>query len=71
MENGRITYEFPSLNEVRSAAKENLSKLPEQYKMLTNPPVYPVELSAKLKELTTALTKRINEDLKLSLGGKA
>jgi nicotinate phosphoribosyltransferase len=49
MENGKITYELPSLNEVRTAAKESLSRLPEQYKKLTNPQTYPVDLSKALE----------------------
>jgi nicotinate phosphoribosyltransferase len=62
MEDGKIVYELPTLNEVRSAAKENLCRLPERYKRLTNPPAYPVELSEKLEALTDSLTKKLKQE---------
>ena len=51
MEKGKLLYDFPSLGEIRATALENLSKLPEQYKALTNAPTFPVELSKKLQDL--------------------
>ena len=51
MENGKLNYDLPSLNEIRTKAAENLSKLPDEFKVLTNAPVYPVELSQKLQAL--------------------
>ena len=51
MEKGKLTYKLPSLEEIRAYAAENLSKLPDQYKALTNAPVYPVELSKNLQSL--------------------
>jgi nicotinate phosphoribosyltransferase len=71
MENGRITYELPSLNEVRSAAKQNLSKLPEKYKKLTNAPAYPVELSETLEYLTQTLTRKLTKTENIDSGGKS
>jgi nicotinate phosphoribosyltransferase len=59
MGDGKATYELPSLEEIRSEAKANLSKLPEKYKRLSNPPIYPVELSKTLGELTNTLTKKL------------
>jgi len=59
MEDGKRTYEIPTLNEVRSKAKENLSRLPEQYKKLTDPQVYPVELSKMLEDLANKLTQKL------------
>ena len=50
MEKGKIIYKLPSLDEIRANAAENLSKLPDGYKALTDAPVYPVELSKKLAE---------------------
>jgi nicotinate phosphoribosyltransferase len=70
MENGRITYELPSLNEVRSAAKENLSNLPEKFKKLTNPSPYPVEQSKTLEELTSRLTKKLMKKDETGASGK-
>jgi nicotinate phosphoribosyltransferase len=61
MENGIINYEFPSLDEVRHLAKQNLSKLPEVYKKLTNPPAYPVKLSKTLETLIADLTQKLSE----------
>lgn len=61
MEKGRAVYEFPSLNEVRSAAKENLSRLPGKYKKLTGAMTYPVELSKALEDLIERLKKKLTQ----------
>jgi nicotinate phosphoribosyltransferase len=61
MENGKQSYNLPSLDQIRAVASENLFKLPEEYKTLTNASAYPVELSLKLQKLIettkTQLTK--------------
>jgi nicotinate phosphoribosyltransferase len=59
MEKGELTYDFPSLSEIRIAAAENLSRLPEKYKKLTNAPAYPVELSQELEKLIRKLKEKI------------
>jgi nicotinate phosphoribosyltransferase len=59
MEKGRITVELPSLEELRSAVKENLSQLPIEYKRLSDAPEYPVELSKALENLIAKLKKRL------------
>jgi nicotinate phosphoribosyltransferase len=59
MEKGKLIYNFPSLNDIRTSASENLSKLPERYKALTHAPAYPVELSRNLK----LLIKKIRNQL--------
>ncbi len=51
MEEGKLTYELPLLDQIRANAASNLSKLPEKYKALTNAAIYPVEWSQKLQEL--------------------
>lgn len=51
MENGNLSYNFPSLEKIRTAASKNLSALPEEYKTLINAPIYPVELSQDLQKL--------------------
>ena len=51
IENGKLTYCQPSLNEIRAKASDSLSKLPAEFKPLTNAPLFPVELSEKLQEL--------------------
>ncbi len=59
MENGKLLVNLPSLQEIRDAAAENLSKLPEEYKALTNAPIYLVELSRNLQNLVKTLKRRI------------
>jgi nicotinate phosphoribosyltransferase len=61
MENGEITYDLPSLDEIRATASENLSKLPEKYKKLTNAPTYPVVLSQDLENLIRKLKRRLTK----------
>jgi nicotinate phosphoribosyltransferase len=61
VEKGRTTIELPSLNELRSAVKENLSRLPEKYKKLLDPPEYPVELSMALEGLIAKLRKKLTQ----------
>jgi len=61
MEKGEITYDLPSLDEIRAAAAKNLSKLPEKYKKLTNSPEYPVELSQDLENLIKNLKKKLTK----------
>jgi nicotinate phosphoribosyltransferase len=61
MEKGEIIYDFPSLDEIRATAAENLSKLPEKYKKLTGAPTYPVELSQDLEVLIRKLKKKLTK----------
>jgi nicotinate phosphoribosyltransferase len=61
MEKGKITYDLPSLDEIRAAAAENLSKLPAKYKKLTSPQPYPVELSQNLENLIENLKKKLRK----------
>ena len=51
MEKGKLSYSLPSLEQIRSTASENLSKLPDKFKALTDAPIYPVELSQNLQNL--------------------
>jgi nicotinate phosphoribosyltransferase len=61
MEQGKLTYRLPALGEIRIFAAENLAQLPQKYKALTNAPLYPVELSAKLQNLVEVLKLQIAE----------
>ncbi len=63
MEKGKLNYRQPSLNEIRAKASDSLSKLPAEFKTLTNAPLFPVEVSEKLQELikTTKLQLTKNE----------
>ena len=51
MKRGKLSFDLPSLEQIRAAASEHLSKLPDEYKVFTNAPAYPVELSQKLQKL--------------------
>ena len=59
MEKGKVTYDFPSLSEIRSAAAENLSLLPDKYKRVTGTAEYPVELSQNLEKMMTNLKRKL------------
>lgn len=61
MSEGKLTYTLPSLNQIKDFAAENLSKLPEKYKAITNAETYPVELSQKLQDLIKTLREKITE----------
>jgi len=61
MENGKIVYDLPSLEEIRKRALDSLSKLPDKYKKLKGAPLYPVELSAGLKSLMKGLTRKLRK----------
>jgi nicotinate phosphoribosyltransferase len=61
MEKGEIIYDLPSLDEIRVAAAENLSKLPAKYKELTGAPAYPVKLSQDLEKLIKNLEQKLRK----------
>jgi nicotinate phosphoribosyltransferase len=61
MEKGEIIYDLPSLDEIRAAAAENLSKLPAKYKELTGAPAYPVKLSQDLEQLIKNLEQKLRK----------
>ncbi len=61
MENGKKTRALPSLNAVRVAASENLSRLPTKYRALTDAPAYPVELSQALEALIKRLRRKLTK----------
>jgi len=59
MEKGEVTYDFPSLSEIRAAAAENLSLLPKNYKKVTGSAEYPVKLSQNLEKLIRNLKEKL------------
>jgi nicotinate phosphoribosyltransferase len=61
MENGNMLSNLPSLEEVRQKASEDLAKLPDKYKALTNAPEYPVEISRNLKISIQNLKQRLRK----------
>jgi nicotinate phosphoribosyltransferase len=62
MDNGKLSYKLPSLNEIRCSAQENIFKLPAPYKELSNAPTYPVELSLKLQDLIKTLKSQLTQN---------
>ncbi|MBT0159143.1 nicotinate phosphoribosyltransferase [Candidatus Bathyarchaeota archaeon A05DMB-2] len=62
MENGKLTYSLPSLEEIRTTAAANLAKLPEKYKQLTAAPEYPVEISPNLSALIRKLRRKLTQN---------
>jgi hypothetical protein len=62
MEKGKLTCELPSLNEIRAKASDSLSELPAEYKLLTNAPMYPVELSKKLQDLIETTKSQLTKN---------
>jgi nicotinate phosphoribosyltransferase len=59
MEKGKLTYNLPSLDEIRTSAAQNLKELPDGYKALSNAPIYPVELSKDLQRLIKKLKQQL------------
>jgi nicotinate phosphoribosyltransferase len=59
MEKGKIVYDLPSLERARKTALTNLSQLPDKYKKLVKAPLYPVELSPRLRKIQKALMDQI------------
>jgi nicotinate phosphoribosyltransferase len=65
MEKGNITYNLPTLKEIRNATLRNLSESPDKYRKLVRASSYPVELSHQLMKIKKRLTSQIKsqEDL--------
>jgi nicotinate phosphoribosyltransferase len=59
MEKGKVTYDFPSLSQIRAAAAKNLSLLPDKYKEVTGASEYPVELSQNLEKMMENLKRKL------------
>ncbi len=59
MEKGNLSYNLPSLKDIRSTAQDNLFKLPTQYKELSSAPAYPIELSLRLQDLIKTLKSQL------------
>ena len=55
MEGGRIVGQPPSLNEIRSRFRSDYERLPDRFKALQDPPLYPVSSSRLLKVLHSRL----------------
>ena len=62
MHNGKLFGRLPSFEQIRVAATENISNLPEKYKVLTDAPTYPVELSQKLQSLIKTTKSQLTKN---------
>jgi nicotinate phosphoribosyltransferase len=61
IEDGKLTYTLPSLNEIRATAAQNVAKLPEKHRKLTDAQAYPVEVSPTITQLVEALKEKIRQ----------
>jgi nicotinate phosphoribosyltransferase len=66
MVEGKMVYTLPSLKQIKEFALENLSRLPEKHKVLTDAERYPVETSQKLQDLVKTVREKISKDEKIS-----
>lgn len=63
MENGKVIYKMPSLEETRNTTINNLSRLSAKYKKMTNAAKYKVEISPKLRKLIIKFNKNLKQNL--------
>ncbi len=61
MEGGVLAHSLPNVKEIRDYAAANVARLADKYKKLTNPSMYPVEVSNSLSELVKTLRERITK----------
>ena len=54
-ENGELVYDLPTLSEIAAYAQKELNSFWDEYRRLTRPHRYKVDLSAKLYELKHSL----------------
>lgn len=59
VDKGEIIYALPPLDVIRASAAENLSKLPDGYKVFVDAPVYQVKLSKNLQKLIKNLKQQL------------
>ena len=62
VKNGKIVCKRPPLDEIKQAAADNFSNLPDIYKKLEGAPVYPVEFSAGLAALRETIIEKIKRE---------
>ncbi len=60
--NGQCVYKCPDLPDIQAYAKRELDTLWEEYKRLTNPHVFKVDLSQKLYDLKQKLLRQYSAD---------
>jgi hypothetical protein len=59
MEGGKQTASFPSLDEIRDKARQNLDALPAKFKKITSPPRYKVAVSRSINETVNSINNRM------------
>jgi len=57
MENGKLIYELPNLDEIQQFYLSNIKKLPDKYKSLDENSIFKLRISKKLSELINSLTE--------------
>jgi nicotinate phosphoribosyltransferase len=62
MEGGRIIQPLPSLDDLRQRFQEELFRLPDRYKVLREPPSYPVRLSPGLLRLQEEAKRHLERE---------
>ena len=62
MHGGQRTQPSPSLIDIRQALVDDLQRLPEHYKRLHRPPLYPVVFTDRAKRLTAQVQEQIAMD---------
>ena len=62
MERGGIIQPLPSLDDLRQRFQEELSRLPDRYKALREPPSYPVRLSPGLLRLQEEAKRHVEQE---------
>jgi nicotinate phosphoribosyltransferase len=60
LENGRLVYSLPKIDEIQEKARRGVASLPAKYKKLTGSETPPVRLSQRLSDLTDSLWKSHN-----------
>ena len=63
---GKRVYKLPSLKEIQKYSKREMDTLWAEYKRLTKPHVYKVDLSDELYNLKNRLLKEYSTDIKLN-----
>ncbi len=58
IQQGRLVYDFPSLEESREYCRNQLHQLPRRYRQLSNAATYPVKLSPQLSRVKRKFSRR-------------
>jgi len=66
--NGELVYDVPAIDDIRDFSREHLDALWEEYRRMSNPEPYPVDLSQQLYDLKmdsiAAIRQRVANDCK-------